>query len=205
MAIMQASRSHAVPGREVPVEPEAISELLKVRDKVDTGRRRAEIIEGRLVVSPAPVIWHERACRWLVRSFDPLCEASGWFADSRAEIELPPTRDRIEPDLLILSDAASLPDLESLRPLDQVLLVGEVVSSSSIRDDREVKPLACALAGVPVYLLVDRFTSPATLSVYSTPGADGYATRQTVVLGAEITIPAPVGLTLDTSALPLPR
>jgi Uma2 family endonuclease len=205
MAIMQSSRSRAVGGEEIPAEPDVIADLLALRARLETGGRRAEILEGRLVVSPVPVLWHERACRWLVRGFDPLCEASGWFADSRAEIELPPTRDRIEPDLLILSDAASLPDLESLRPLDQVLLVGEVVSSSSIRDDREVKPLACALAGVPVYLLADRFTSPATLSVYAVPGADGYATRQTVVFGAEITIPAPVGLTLDTSSLPLPR
>ncbi len=93
----------------------------------------------------------------------------------------------------------------SIRPLDHVVLVAEVVSASSIRIDRGVKPRACALAGVPFYLLVDRFTDPLSVTLHSEPGDEGYATITTVGVGEKLHLPDPFGITLDTSALPLPR
>jgi Uma2 family endonuclease len=106
---------------------------------------------------------------------------------------------------LVLRDASTLPDLESMRPLDRVLLAAEVISASSVRADRQVKPRACALAGIPLYLLVDRFTRPVTISLHSEPGVNGYAKVNTVTAGEKLRIPAPFGLTLDTSSLPLPE
>jgi Uma2 family endonuclease len=106
---------------------------------------------------------------------------------------------------MILRDAGTLPDLESRRPLDRVLLTAEVISASGVRVDREVKPRACALAGIPLYLLVDRFTRPVTISLHSKPGANGYAKLSTVTAGEKIRLPAPFGLILDTSTLPLPE
>jgi Uma2 family endonuclease len=185
--------------------PRAIKDMLDLRGRVETGKRRAEIIEGRLVVSPMPVIWHERACKWLERSLMQVCDEKGWFLDGAGEIFLPPTSDLIEPDVMVLSDADSLPDLQSQRPLDLVLLVAEVISRSSIRDDREVKPRGCALARIPFYLLVDRFTSPMTLSLSSVPGPNGYAAISTVHVGEKLYVPAPFDITLDTSGLPQPK
>jgi hypothetical protein len=80
----------------------------------------------------------------------------------------------------------------------------EVISRSSIQRDREEKPRACALAGIPLYLLVDRFTKPMTISLHSVPGKDGYARVTTVIAGEKLQLPAPFDLTLDTSSLPLP-
>lgn len=85
-----------------------------------------------------------------------------------------------------------------------MLLAAEVISASSIRRDREVKPGACALTGIPLYLLVDRFTKPVTIALHSEPGEDGYAKVATVTAGEKLRLPAPFDLTLDTSALPLP-
>ena len=65
----------------------------------------------------------------------------------------------------------------------------------------EVNPLA----GVPFYLLVDRFTDPLSVSLYSEPADKGYATITTVDVGEKLHLPDPFGITLDTSALPLPR
>ncbi|MGH3250069.1 MAG: Uma2 family endonuclease [Trebonia sp.] len=189
---------------EVPPEPVPIGGLRDLRDRIETGHHRAEVIDGELVVSPMPVIWHEKVCQWLVRSLDEVCEAHDWFLDTAGEIDLPPTGDLVEPDLMILRDAGTLPDFESLRPLDRVLLAGEVISASSIRRDREVKPRACALAGIPLYLLVDRFTKPVTISLHSEPGPNGYAKVKTVIAGEKLRLPAPFGRTLDTSSLPLP-
>jgi len=84
------------------------------------------------------VLWHELACIWLDDQFRDGCQAKGWVVDRAGEIELPPTTDLIEPDLMILRDLDSLPGLESTRPLDHVALVAEVISRSSIREDREV-------------------------------------------------------------------
>jgi Uma2 family endonuclease len=204
MAVMAARRKRNPAWEEVPEDPDPVQDLLDLRDRIDTGHRRAEIIEGRLVVSPMPVFWHEKVCQWLVRSFLEACTANDWFSDTAGEIELPPTRDLIEPDLMILRDASTIPDLESLRPLDRVLLAAEVISASSVRTDREVKPRAYALAGIPLYLLVDRFTKPVTVWLHSEPGANGYAKVKTVIVGEKLRIPAPVDLTLDTSSLPVP-
>jgi len=204
MGVMAARRKRKPAWEEVPREPAPVQGLLDLRNQIDTGHRRAEIIEGQLVVSPMPVIWHERVCRWLEHAFDGVCEANDWFPDRASEIHLPPTGDLICPDFLILRDASTLPDLESMRPLDRVLLAAEVISASSVRADREVKPRACALAGIPFYLLVDRFTKPVTISLHSEPGPNGYAKVNTVTAGEKLRVPAPFGLTLDTSSLPLP-
>jgi Uma2 family endonuclease len=205
MAIMQVPAAQPPGWPEVPPESPVIKDLLDLRNRIDTGRKHAEIIEGRLVVSPMPVIWHERACDWLHSQVRDISREKGWFVDRAGEIQLPPTSDLIVPDLMVLSDADDLPDLESLRPLVHVLLVAEVVSRSSVREDREVKPRACALAGVPLYVLVDRFASPMTVSLFSTPGRNGYATVSTVQAGEKLTVPAPFEVTLDTATLPLPR
>jgi Uma2 family endonuclease len=205
MEAMHVSAGQPSDWPDGPPESAAITSLLELRDRIDTGKRRAEIIEGRLVVSPTPVIWHEQVCAWLDRRLMLLCDEKGWFIDRAGEIFLPPTSDLIEPDVMVLSDSDDLPDLESRRPLDHVLLVAEVTSRSSIREDREVKPRACALAGIPLYLLVDRFTSPVSVSLFSVPGPDGYTAINTVPAGRKLHVPGPFDLTLDTSSLPLPR
>jgi Uma2 family endonuclease len=201
---MAARRKRKPAWEEVQREPVPIQGLLDLRDRIDTGHRRAEVIEGQLVVSPMPVIWHERVCRWLEHLFDEMCAVNDWFPDRAGEIQLPPTGDLVEPDFMILRDASTLPDLESQRPLDRVLLAAEVISASSVRIDREVKPRACALAGIPLYLLVDRFTKPVTVSLHSEPDANGYAKVKTITAGEKLRLPAPFDFTLDTSALPLP-
>jgi Uma2 family endonuclease len=113
-------------------------------------------------------------------------------------------RFRIQPDVVIFRDADSLPLMDNVTPLDHVLLVGEVVSGLSIRIDREVKPRLCAQAGVPFYLLVDRFTEPLSVSLYGQPGAEGYTAITTVGVGEKLHLPESFGIALDASALPSP-
>lgn len=204
MGVMAAPRKRPSEREEAPPEPASIKDLRDLREQIDVGRRRAEIINGELIVSPVPVIWHEEACQWLLLSFLETCKANDWWGDTFGEIELPPTGDVIQPDFMILRGRSTLPVYESLRPLDRVLLAAEVISPSSIERDREVKPRACALAGIPLYLLVDRFTKPVTISLRSQPGKDGYATVTTVTAGEKLPLPAPFDFTLDTSSLPLP-
>lgn len=204
MGVMAARRKRRPAWEEVQPEVVPIQDLHDLRDRIDTGHRPAEIIEGQLVVSPIPVIWHEEVCQWLLLSFLEACTTGDRFVDSHGEIQLPATGDLIQPDLMVLRDRSTLPRLESLRPVERVLLAAEVISASSVRADREVKPRACALAGIPAYLLVDRFTKPVTISLHTGPGPNGYAKVKTVTVGEKLRVPAPFDLTLDTSSLPLP-
>jgi Uma2 family endonuclease len=201
---MAAERKRSAAWEEVPAEPVPVQELFDLRERLDTGHKKAEVVAGQLVVSPVPVIWHERACQWLLLSFLEACTANDWFGDTAGEILLPPAGDLIEPDFMILRDASTLPNYDSRRPFDRVLLAAEVASASSVRMDRELKPRACALAGVPLYLLIDRFTKPVTISLCAKPGKDGYVKVTTVTAGEKLRLPAPLDTVLDTATLPLP-
>lgn len=204
MAVMHASRKRRIQHLHPLVDPGVVDELLRLRERYgEDDSRNDEILDGELVVSPLPARWHEKACQRLFLLLNDLCEAQGWDAMLRAEMELPPNRDRIQPDLTIFRDAASLPDTDNVMPLDHVLLVAEVVSPSSIRRDREVKPRICARAGVPLYLLIDRFTVPPTVTLLSKPRDDGYQKTHTVTIGEKLHLPAPFDFPFDTSSLPV--
>jgi Uma2 family endonuclease len=111
-------------------------------------RHRVELLDGRIEVSPKPAHWHERVVMWLIRRLDPVCEANGWDPTPGADVPLQPGGDIIEPDYIIARDPAAIADERSVVPHDQALLVAEICSPSSIRQDREVEPAKCAQAGI---------------------------------------------------------
>ena len=207
MALMHAPRTETGTRQDSRAGPgtDPIAELVRLQDTLDLGRHRVELLEGRLIVSPAPVFLHDRAVMWLHRQFLEVCDANGWFLSARAGLDLPPTRERIEPDMQILREPDQIPDDESYLPVRHALLVAEVVSPSSVREDREVKPRSCALAGVPFYLLVDRHVEPFTVTLFSGPGKKGYSKSNPVAVGGKLRVPEPFGIALDTSGLPPPR
>jgi Uma2 family endonuclease len=215
MVLMEVPRSshrgdYVEPWSAVPAEDDddarALEELEELFWTLDYGpRHRVELLEGRIAVSPKPAYWHERVVIWLVRAFDPVCEANGWQPTAGADLPLPPTSDIIEPDYLIVRDPDAFSNERSVVPSDQVLLVAEICSRSSLRADREVKPLSCAKAGIPFYLLVDRFTQPMSLTLMSEPSETGYGRAVRVTAGpsgGKLDIPAPFEMTIDAAKVP---
>jgi Uma2 family endonuclease len=199
------------PPRSVPpptVEEADDPRLWEFLQKLDLSEEhfRAEFIEGTIVVSGIPCWWHEDAVMWLVEHLLATSRARGWKVAASGGLEgLPEPARLIRPDLLIC-------DLDSARndtadtPLSTVQLVAEVVSKGSKRADRELKPLSCARAGIPVYLCVDRFVSPATVTAFSEPGPDGYQRQETVQAGpggGKLTVPEPFDVVLDLASLPM--
>ncbi|MHC5904614.1 Uma2 family endonuclease [Streptomyces sp. S6] len=83
----------------------------------------------------------------------------------------------------------------------RVLMVVEVTSYDSDTDkrDREDKPVAYAQTGIPVYLLVDRSTCE--VLVYTEPEDGVYTNLTRLPFGRTVTLPDPVGITLDTEPL----
>jgi hypothetical protein len=82
-------------------------------------------------------------------------------------------------------------------------MVAAAATSSNLTTS--IKPFKCARAGIPFYLLVDRFTQPMTITLMSGPGDQGYVRIETVTAGpagGKLTLPAPFGITLDASTVP---
>jgi Uma2 family endonuclease len=65
----------------------------------------------------------------------------------------------------------------------------------------EDKRESCAQNGIPSYLIVDPFD--ATLTLCTEPSDHGYRLIHIVDAGAELDLPEPFGITLDTSTIPL--
>ncbi|MDQ1047295.1 Uma2 family endonuclease [Streptomyces sp. V4I2] len=83
-----------------------------------------------------------------------------------------------------------------------VLMTVEITSYDADTHDRDrvEKPRGYAEAGVPVYLLIDR--AHASVVVHSKPDPEGgYRDIHTVKIGDMVTLPEPVGITLDTDQL----
>lgn len=83
-------------------------------------------------------------------------------------------------------------------------LVVEVTSRSNARHDRISKPAAYATAGIPLYLLVDRWAPEGpTATLYGEPKGDVYRPLSTAKFGEAIKLPAPFDLSIDTGEFPV--
>ena len=83
-------------------------------------------------------------------------------------------------------------------------LVVEVTSKSNARHDRVSKPAAYAAAGIPLYLLIDRWAQGGpTVTLYGEPQGDVYRILQAGKFGDQIVLPEPFDLKLDTSVFPV--
>ena len=161
---------------------------------------RVELIDGELVVSPTGSVSHSGAVSELIYQLVDLARRRDWVMHTFLTARIPPTRERLIPDLMIApNDSPPFSEWELLAP--GVLLAAEVVSPSSRRRDRELKPRAYAQGGIPLYLLIDRFAKPPTVTLFSEPGDDGYAKRQVAAAGEPLKLPKPFGIALDTARL----
>jgi hypothetical protein len=197
-----------IPRVRRPRPAQAPDDLWELFESLDLGELyRIEFIEGRIVVSGVPYIWHELAIGWLEDQTADVRRARGWTKSAHSALILETRWTCVQPDLVIFKDLDKIPRLQSEIPVEYALLVAEVTSRDSKRVDREVKSAACAKAGIPFYLLVDRFTKPVSMTLFSDPGADGYAGAETVAVGpggGKLHIPAPFEITLDATSMPMP-
>jgi Uma2 family endonuclease len=161
---------------------------------------RIELIEGELVVSPTSSIRNSAVVFSLTVALVDVAERENWVIHTFLTSHIPQTRERLIPDLMVAPrDAPPFGDCELLSP--GALLVAEVVSPSSRRRDRDVKRRAYAQGRVPLYLLVDRFATPPSVTLFSEPGQDGYEREQTAEAGQPLRLPEPFGIDLDTGRL----
>ncbi|TCO65888.1 Uma2 family endonuclease [Actinocrispum wychmicini] len=114
---------------------------------------RVEVLDGALIVNPSPLPVHQRIARRLAAALEGQLPA-GWQLEVDIDVMLAENPlDYVAPDIVVFP--AALPLTTRPVPGNAVLLVVEVVSQGSRKEDRGSKPIAYAEAGVPYYWRVE--------------------------------------------------
>jgi Uma2 family endonuclease len=177
--------------------PAEFEEFARAASRISEGIR-FELIDGKVGVKHVADGDHGRIIQWLLR----IC------IQTRPELFLHDQGLRIQP----YRGGFGIPD-GTLAPADafvgqgewadtdEVLMVVEVTSydSDTNQRDRVDKPRAYAETGIPVYLLIDR--DSCEVSVHSEPDGARYGMVLKVPFGKSVTLPDPVGISLDTEPL----
>ena len=167
MILMQAVENHGPTRLGVPLFPRrraehlmGMSELLerwtaaRVRELPDDGNRY-EVVDGELLVTPAPRFDHQEAVVRLWQLVDDYLRfvRIGHATISPADVELD-SHTLVQPDVFVVSL------IDGRRPknwsdIQGLVLAVEVLSPSSARADRTVKRRRFQRAGIPEYWVVD--------------------------------------------------
>jgi Uma2 family endonuclease len=125
-----------------------------VRALPDDGKRY-EVLDGELLVSPAPSLRHQDVLgrlNELIRRYVAKHQL-GWIWWSPADVEFAPDR-MVQPDLFVVPDTGNGKPA-AWRDITALLLVIEALSPHTARRDRGKKRDAYQDEGVPEYWIVD--------------------------------------------------
>jgi len=118
-------------------------------DKMPDDGHRYELLDGTLIVSPAPGLPHQRVVAALIVVLELACpEELVVFPNVNVRLAL---ASALEPDVVV----ASPPDISGVRLLRAPLLAVEILSPDSALRDLNLKKAAYERFGVPSYWVVD--------------------------------------------------
>ncbi len=165
---------------------------------------RYEVLNGQLIVSPAPTLGHQYLITWLVRALENALP-SGSFVLAGVGVLI--GDDEPIPDLMVATGPIDWDDRGV--PVEQVKLVVEVVSKSTTLQDRMVKPVLYAAARIPNYWRVEINPFKGQLPDEKLPilfahalGADDtYERTHRVAAGDTATLRSPFEFTVDPASL----
>ncbi|MGH7531053.1 MAG: Uma2 family endonuclease [Gemmatimonadales bacterium] len=126
----------------------------RVRELPDDGNRY-EVVDGELLLTPAPSLAHQRAVGELFALLRSYCQTTGVgeAVTSPADIEFD-LRTLVQPDVFVVPlEHGRRP--EHWTDIHGLVLAIEVLSPSTARADRTVKRRRYQRAGLPEYWIVD--------------------------------------------------
>jgi Uma2 family endonuclease len=133
----------------------AVDWTVEMRDALPDDGNRYEVIDGELLVTPAPAWRHQYAVGELLELLSPFvtAHALGRVIHARADVVFTPRR-AVQPDVFVvpLVDGRSPRDWSAVR---RMLLAVEVLSPSTGLADRQKKRVLYQDEGVPEYWIVD--------------------------------------------------
>ena len=129
-------------------------------DKMPDDGHRYELLDGSLIVSPAPGLPHQRVVAVLVHVLEDVCpEELVVFPNVNVRFAV---ASALEPDVVV----ASPPDISGIRLLRAPLLAVEILSPDSALRDLSLKKVAYERFGVPSYWVVDPDLERPTLRAF---------------------------------------
>jgi Uma2 family endonuclease len=167
---------------------------------------RAEVHGGAIELVPPPTMGHNLIAAEVHRALVGCLPADcGVF--QTLGVHIAPQEKLYIPDLVVmdLEFLAAVQQRDDNYPVDagEALLVAEITSKSTAAQDRSDKLQGYAFAGVPLYLLIDRFDRPGpTMTLFSEPEDGGYKRSVRVPFGDSIKLPEPFVTELHTSTFP---
>lgn len=176
-------------------------DVLSVWEKLDLPRGwRAEIIfDGTITVTPPPLPPHSWIDSLLNRTIVPRLP-TGLGVAHELDVFFPLIDKLYRPDLVVVPDSVLDADISSAWiESDNLLLAVEITSKRTAKVDRKEKREGYASGGVPLYLLVDRWSRPAVVTLFSEPSGDNYQQVVRVPFGERIHLPEPFNVDIDTS------
>ena len=182
------------------VGPWTITDVLALDD--DGTHTRHELIDGQLIVSPAPGYPHQRASRRLATLLDHAATAAAASVEVFEAVNVTTPSGLVIPDIAIVrADAAH--NAESSLPASAITAVIEIVSPNTRRIDRLVKPSIYAEAGIPTYWRLDLQPAP-TLTIH-TLYAGHYTELPTETDPGVYRVPVPFPITATLADLTTPQ
>ncbi len=181
-AINVASFDHVLPWTE--------EEYLELGETPD----RVELLDGSLLVSPAPTYRHQNISRRLANVLEPAADAAGLQVFEAVNVRL--KRGRIPIPDLVLTQQTDLDQV--VGDAQEVQLICEITSPSNSGTDRVLKMHHYAEAGIPWYLLIE--PNPIALTLFRLDG-DHYVIDAEARPGQPLRMTEPVVLSLDPAVL----
>lgn len=159
---------------------------------------KVEVVEGTAHVSPQRDVHREivhRIVHVLEARYGP-----GVHVMSDERIDFPGEGNGFAPDVAKIADEAKMDD-QGRWSYEDVEFVAEVTSESSAGNDYGPKRIAYALAGVPVYVIVDPYAG--RCHAFSQPKGGEYRSEHTVLFGTPLDLTGTaVDLVLPTVGFP---
>lgn len=177
--------------------PERFEDLLRIVEELDVPGFKAELIRGKIVMTPWSQIRYVPAMRLLRGALEEHAP-EGHIVDTAPILFAFPHASRAYgPDLWVVAEAAM--DVPGRHADGAALsLVAELTSTSTRDADWDEKVRVYGRL-VPVYLLLDMQSEKAT--AFWDPSDDGYQSQTTVPFGKPLRVPEPFGFELDTTGL----
>jgi Uma2 family endonuclease len=160
--------------------------------------QRYEIIDGSLLVSPAPKVPHCRVATLLDRVFARQAPPQLETSAAGFAIRIKGYRSYLIPDVIVMNRSAFQSSGDILRTSD-VLLVVEVLSPSNRDSDLVSKRFEYAAGRIPQYWIVD--PEEETMTVLALADGETYVEKAVVRPGTPWKTDEPFPLTLDVAEI----
>jgi Uma2 family endonuclease len=157
---------------------------------------RIELIDGRLMVSPAPTPWHQDISRFIAGALEPGAERVGLKVYEAVNVRLRQGRIPI-PDLVVVE---RVDPHQLVIDVTKVKLICEIVSPSSEAADRVLKMHLYGDDRIPWYLIVDPDPKSLTVELFH-HDRRRYVHHATGRPGAPLVLTEPVDAVIDLAGL----